>query len=448
MKKGINLGKDEPYLPFVDLKYNPDLNNDVVVIFKVKPSEGFTIEEVAGGIAAESSVGTWTTLYTWYDTKRVDKLKGRAYSIKDLGNNSYMIKVAYPVDLFEEKNMPAFLASVAGNIFGMARVKNLRIEDIYLPEKFVSWFKGPGKGIQGVREALNIKDRPIVGTVPKPKVGYSPEEVGKLSYELLTGGMDFVKDDENLASPSYCSFKKRAEEIMRAIDRAERETGERKTWLANITSDVREMKERMKLIADLGNPHVMVDVVIAGWSSLTYVRDIAEELGLAIHAHRAMHAAFTRNSDHGISMYVLAKLYRIIGVDQLHIGTPGVGKMDAKALDVIRMAKLLRTDRYVPDNGEENHTEQSFNGIKPVFPVSSGGLHPGVLPEVVKRLGIDLVLQVGGGTIGHPDGPYAGAMAVRQAIDAAINNISLEEYAKEKKELRRALEKWGTGAHI
>lgn len=440
--------KEEPYLPFVDLNFTPDTDSNVIVIFKVKPSEGFTIEEVAGGIAAESSVGTWTTLYTWYDEGRVNKLKGRAYQIKDIGNNSYMVKVAYPIELFEEGNMPAFLASVAGNIFGMARVKALRVEDIYLPERFISWFKGPSKGIEGVREVLGVKDRPIVGTVPKPKVGYSPEEAGKLAYELLTGGLDFVKDDENLASPNFCTFQKRAEEIMRAIDRAERETGERKTWLANITSDVREMEKRLKLIADIGNPHIMVDVVIAGWSSLTYIRDLAEEYGLAIHAHRAMHAAITRNQDHGISMYTLAKLYRIIGVDQLHIGTPGVGKMDAKALDVIRMARLLRSSKYVPDSDEENHMEQSFGSMKTVFPVSSGGLHPGVLPEVVKRLGSDVILQIGGGTVGHPDGPAAGARAVRQAIDAAMKGIPIEEYAESNKELKRALEKWGTGAHI
>jgi len=440
--------KEEPYLPFVDLNFTPDTDSNVIVIFKVKPSEGFTIEEVAGGIAAESSVGTWTTLYTWYDEGRINKLKGRAFQIKDIGNNSYMVKVAYPIELFEEGNMPAFLASVAGNIFGMARVKALRIEDIYLPEKFISWFKGPIKGIEGVREVLGVKDRPIVGTVPKPKVGYSPEEVGKLAYELLTGGLDFVKDDENLASPNFCIFQKRAEEIMRAIDRAERETGERKTWLANITSDVREMEKRLKLIADIGNPHIMVDVVIAGWSSLTYIRDLAEEYGLAIHAHRAMHAAITRNQDHGISMYTLAKLYRIIGVDQLHIGTPGVGKMDAKALDVIRMARLLRSSKYIPDSDEGNHMEQSFGSMKTVFPVSSGGLHPGVLPEVVKRLGSDVILQIGGGTVGHPDGPAAGARAVRQAIDAAMKGIPIEEYAEGNKELKRALEKWGTGAHI
>ncbi|MEM4463066.1 MAG: type III ribulose-bisphosphate carboxylase [Fervidicoccaceae archaeon] len=442
------MSDEEPYAPFVDTSYVPDPKNDVIAVFKVKPAEGFTPEEAAGGLAAESSVGTWTTLYVWYDESRVDRLKGRAFSFKKIDGGYYNVKVAYPLELFEQGNLPAFLASVAGNIFGMKRISSLRLEDLYLPQQFISWFKGPGKGILGVREALGIKDRPIVGTVPKPKVGYSPEEVGKLAYELLVGGMDFVKDDENLASPSFCSFQRRAEAIMRAIERAESETGERKTWLANITSDIREMEKRMKLVADLGNPHIMVDVVVSGWSSLTYVRDLAEELNLAIHAHRAMHAAFTRNPDHGISMFTLAKLYRLIGMDQLHIGTPGVGKLDAKAIDVIRMAKLLREEKYVPENGEYEHLEQNFYSIKPAFPVSSGGLHPGTLPEVMRRLGNDIVIQIGGGTIGHPDGPAAGARAVRQAMEAAMSGIPIQEYAREKKELRRALEKWGTGAHI
>jgi len=54
------------------------------------------------------------------------------------------------------------------------------------------------------------------------------------------------------------------------------------------------------------------------------------------------------------------------------------------------------------------------------------------------------VLQIGGGVIGHPDGPRVGATAVRQALEAISKGIPLEEYAKTHKELARALEKWGT----
>ncbi|MEZ0394041.1 MAG: type III ribulose-bisphosphate carboxylase [Desulfurococcaceae archaeon] len=431
------------YHEYIDKSFRPDPDEHVVVSFRVKPAQGFTIEDASGGIAAESSTGTWTTLYSWYDVERVKQLSARAYYFKDLGDGSWLLRVAYPKELFEEGNMPGFLASVAGNIFGMRRVEGLRVEDIYLPRDFLKYFKGPSKGMRGVREIFRVERRPVVGTVPKPKEGYTPEEVEKLAYEILAGGMDYIKDDENLASPSFCRFEARAKSIMKVIDKVEKETGERKAWFANITADVREMEKRLKLVADYGNPYVMVDVVIVGWSALTYVRDLAEEYKLAIHAHRAMHAAMTRNPYHGISMFALAKLYRIIGVDQIHIGTAGAGKLEGPKLDVVRIGKMLRSESYAPDPGDEFHLSQNFYHIKPTMPVSSGGLHPGNIPIVIEALGTDLVMQIGGGVIGHPDGPRAGAAAVRQALDAIIGGVPLDEYAKTHKELARALEKWG-----
>ena len=275
------------------------------------------------------------------------------------------------------------------------------------------------------------------------KEGYIPEEVEKLAYELLLGGLDYIKDDENLTSPSFCRFEARAKAIMKIIDKVEKETCERKAWFANITADIREMEKRLKLIADYGNPYVMIDVVITGWSALTYIRDLAEEYGLAIHTHRAIHAAFTRNKYHGISMYVLAKLYRIIGVDQLHVGTTGIDKLEGEKLDVIRYARILREEHFKPDPDDVFHLEQSMYHIKPAMPVLSSGLHPGILPPVIEALGKDIVLQVGGGVIRHPEGPRAGATAVRQALEAINKGVPLEEYAKTYKELARALEKWG-----
>ncbi len=433
----------EIYSRYVDPEYKPDLNREIVAVFRMKPAEGFSIEDAAGAVAAESSTGTWTSLYGWYDEKRVDGLSAKAYSFVDMGDNSWIVKIAYPVELFEDHNMPGLLASIAGNVFGMKRVSGLRLEDLYLPESFLKDFKGPSKGKEGVKKIFGVEDRPIVGTVPKPKVGYSPEEVERLAYELLSGGMDYIKDDENLTSPDYCKFEKRVESIMKTIEKVERETGERKSWFANITSDVREMERRLKLVADYNNPHVMVDVVITGWGALEYIRDLASDYGLAVHGHRAMHAAFTRNPYHGISMFVLAKLYRIIGIDQLHVGTAGAGKLEGGKWEVVQYARVFSEEIYEPESKDVYHMKQEFHHIKPSIPVSSGGLHPGNLEPVIEALGGDIVLQVGGGTLGHPDGPLAGAKAVRQALDAITQGISLEEYAESHKELARALEKWG-----
>ncbi len=431
---------DKWYLDFVDEAYKPS-KDELVMVYRVTPSPGISIREAAGRVAAESSVGTWTTLSVL--PPRIRKLMAKAYKFIDLGDGSWLVYIAYPADLFEKGNMANIVSSVLGNIFGMKAVKGLRAEDAYIPPSIRDSFNGPVKGIQGVRDTLGVRDRPILATVPKPKVGYDPKEYGEIAYRIAVGGVDLVKDDENLASQSFCRFEERLREVMKALERAEKETGEKKGYLANITAPVKEMEKRLKLVADYGNKFIMVDFVIIGWSALQHVRDLAEEYGLAIHAHRAFHAAFTRKPDHGVSMHLLAKLARLVGVDHIHIGTPGVGKLDAKTRDVIEIAKLIRSEYYRAPEGELARLDQDWGGIKPVLPVSSGGLHPGTLPEVVKTLGVDLVIQVGGGVLGHPDGPEAGAKAVRQAIDATLKSIPLEEYAKTHPELRRALEKWG-----
>ncbi|USH00013.1 type III ribulose-bisphosphate carboxylase [Thermococcus argininiproducens] len=434
---------DKIYDYYVDKTYEPNFKRDIVAVFRVTPADGYTIEQAAGAVAAESSTGTWTTLYQWYEEERWSDLSAKAYDFHDMEDGSWIVKIAYPAHAFEEWNLPGLLASIAGNVFGMKRVKGLRLEDLYLPEIVLRDFSGPNKGIEGVREILEIRDRPIYGVVPKPKVGYSPEELEKLSYELLSAGADYMKDDENLTGPWYNRFEERADVMARVIDKVESETGEKKTWFANITADIREMENRLEILAEYGLPHAMVDVVIVGWGNLEYIRDLAEDYDIALHAHRAMHATFTRNPYHGISMFVLAKLYRIIGLDQLHVGTAGAGKLEGGKWDVIQNARILREKHYKPEDNDVFHLEQKFYHIKPAFPTSSGGLHPGNLPAVIEALGTDIVLQLGGGTLGHPDGPAAGAKAVRQALDAIIQGISLDEYAKTHKELARALEKWG-----
>ena len=411
--------KIEWYLDFIDLSYKPS-KTDIIATFYVEPSEGISMEEAAGRVASESSVGTWTTL--WKLPERVKRIMARVFEI-----NGNIIKVAYPIELWEPGSVPQLLSGVAGNIFGMKAVRNLRLLDIELPEEYVKHFKGPIKGIEGVRKFMKIEKRPITATVPKPKVGFDSDEFAEIAYEIWSGGIDLVKDDENLTSLSFIKFEDRVEKVFKVRDKVEEETGEKKSYLINITAPAKEMLRRAKLVADHGGEYVMIDIITVGWAALQTVRDEIEDLGLAIHAHRAMHAAFTRNKKHGITMLVVAKLARLIGVDQLHTGTV-VGKLEASRQEVMEINNFLRSKWY---------------HIKRTFPVSSGGLHPGIIPDVLNIVGTDVVIQVGGGVMGHPSGPKAGAKAVRDAIDAYLEGLSLEEKAKESRELAEALKKWG-----
>jgi len=406
----------EWYLDFVDLGYKPK-DDELICIFKVKPAD-MSIEEVAGRIASESSVGTWTTLAKL--PERIKSLMAKAFEID--GN---VVKIAYPLDLFEEGNVPQLLSSIAGNIYGMRAINSLRLEDVLFPERYLEHFKGPIFGIDGVRKKLKVKERPITATVPKPKVGYDAEEYAEIAYQAFLGGIDLLKDDENLTSQPFIRFEKRLERVVKVMDRVEKETGERKGYLVNVTAETKEMEKRIKLVADSGNEFVMVDVLTIGFSSLQTVREICEDLKMAIHAHRAMHGALTRNPDHGISLRVLTKLVRMVGVDHMHVGT-GVGKMAGSSSEVKELIEICKN---------------KMGKFKPVFPVSSGGLHPALVPDIISLFGNDVIIQAGGGVHGHPDGTKAGAKALRDAIDAVISGIRLENF--ESVELRKALEKWG-----
>jgi len=408
------------YIDFVDLAYQPK-EDDVLCDFLVEPIDE-EIEKAAGGVAAESSIGTWTELTT---TKPyVEKLRATVFSID--GEN---IRVAYPIELFEPGNMPNILSSVAGNIFGLRALKNLRLSDIYLPPKLVRSFEGPKYGITGIRKLLKIRKRPLVGTIIKPKLGLRAEDHAEVAYEAWVGGCDIVKDDENLSSQRFNPFEDRVVKTLERRDRAEEETGERKVYMANVTAETNEMLKRAQYVIDQGGKYAMVDILTCGFSALQTLRD--QDFDFVLHAHRAGHAAFTKNPKHGISMRVIAKLARIVGVDQLHVGTV-VGKMFETREEVIENCGALR---------------EKMNEVKAVLPVASGGLHPGLVPSLVNIFGKDFAIQAGGGIHGHKDGTVSGAMAMRQAVDATMQRISLKEYAKSHRELKTALETWATSLY-
>jgi ribulose-bisphosphate carboxylase large chain len=403
------------YVDFVDQSYEPK-TTDLLCDFHVEPI-GISLKEAAGGVAAESSVGTWTELTTI--KPYVEKLAARVFSIKD--NN---IRIAYPIELFEQGNMPNILSSVAGNVFGLRALKNLRLNDINLPKKLVQSFKGPKYGIAGIRKLLDVYDRPLVGTIIKPKLGLKTVDHAKVAYDAWAGGCDVVKDDENLSSQSFNPFEERALATLEMRDRAEEETGEKKVYMINVTSETEEMLKRAQFVVDHGGRYLMIDILTCGFSALQTLRE--HDFGLVIHAHRAGHAAFTKNPLHGISMKVIAKVARIIGVDQLHVGTV-VGKMSETKEEVAENCEALTSDMY---------------GIKDVLPVASGGLYPGLVPALMSFFGKDFVIQAGGGIHGHSEGTVSGAKAVRQAVDATLQGVSLEEYAKSHKELQVALKIW------
>ncbi len=415
---------------FIDLKYKPK-ETDLLCQYKITPARGKTLKQVANDVAGESSIGTWTNISTMKD--RVQKtLSPKIYYIK---SKEKRVRIAYPIELFELGNLPEIMSSIGGNIFGMKSVKGLMWEDIDIPKKMLKSFKGPRYGIDGVRKILRIKKRPILGTIIKPKIGLSEKEHSEVAYEAWIGGCDIVKDDENLTSQDFNHFKKRFILTTEMRKKAERETGERKAYLVNCTAETEEMLKRIKFVEENGGNYIMLDILTLGWGALQTARNHTK---LPIHAHRAGHAAFDRNPEHGISMEVIAQLARMVGVDTLHIGAV-VGKMSGSKEEVLHIDEEMESQST--EKTRKNLAQRWF-GMKPVLGVASGGLHPRTASEVMRIMGNNVVLQAGGGVHGHPLGTKAGAKAMRQTIDAVMEKKDLKEYSKTHRELAIALQVW------
>lgn len=416
--------------PYLDLG-GPVRDGEVVCRFRVVPREGVTAERAADAVAAESSIGTWTEVATLGADLR-DRLRARVVALE-----GERVTVVYPAALFEPGNMAQIYSSVAGNIFGMKEIASLRLEALRLPPALATSFPGPAYGVAGIRATLGVKGRPLVGTIVKPKIGLPPQEQAKVVYEAMAAGCDVVKDDENLTSQAFCPFEERLRLCLDAARRAEDETGCPKGYIPNVTAPAEVMLRRAGLVAHLGGPIAMVDLVTAGWSAVQSLRNAG--LPLILHGHRAMHAAFTRDPAHGIAMAVLARSARLCGIDQLHVGT-AVGKMEGSAGEVLRSAAALTATPAEDGAGADG---QRWDDCPPALPIASGGLHPGHVPAVIALLGHDVVLQFGGGIHGHPDGTAAGARAARQAVDATLAGQTLAQAARSAPELARALERWG-----
>jgi len=418
---------------YIDLKYKP--KKDVVCRFYLEPSYGVAFDDAAEKVASESSIGTWTEVETLkYEKKEILKLAAKVFSMDP---KTGIIEIAYPISAFEKNNIPQMLSSFAGNIFGMRDISGLRLLDVSFPDKIVKSFKGPKFGINGIRKLLKVYDRPLIGSIIKPKMGLSPKYHSKVAYECWVGGVDIVKDDENLTSQDFNKFGERVRRTLKMKEKAEKETGEKKIYMANITAETKEMIKRAKFVKEEGGEYIMVDIITVGWAALQTLREENEDLKLVLHAHRAGHAAITRNERHGISMLVISKLIRLIGLDQLHIGTI-VGKMAGGVEEVLSCRDVL-----VKQKNTEPLLDQNWGKIKSVFPVASGGLHPGHVPKLYEYFGKDVIIQMGGGIHGHPKGTISGAKAARQAIEAVVEGIPLREHAVTHTELREAIEKWG-----
>jgi len=429
--------------------------SDLLAAFRVTPQTGVPPEEAGAAVAGESSTATWTVVWTDRLTA-YDHYQGKCYSVDPVPGRAdqYIARIAYDLDLFEEGSIANLSSSIIGNVFGFKALKALRLEDMRIPPHYAKTFQGPAHGIVMEREYLNKFGRPLLGATVKPKLGLSARNYGRVVFEALKGGLDFTKDDENINSQPFMRWRDRFLHCMEAVSRAQAETGEIKGHYLNVTAATMEdMYERAEFAKDLGSVIIMVDLT-AGYTAIQSMARWARRNGVLLHLHRAGHSTYTRQKEHGVSFRVIAKWMRLAGVDHIHAGTV-VGKLEGDPNSVAGFYRTLRCEAAEPDPLRGLYFEQDWASMPGVMPVASGGIHAGQMHQLLHHLGEDVILQFGGGTIGHPLGIAAGATANRVALEAMVKARNegrdllaegpevLKTAAKRSRELDMALSTWG-----
>ncbi len=448
----------------LDLK-NPQNGEYMLTVFHLLPGRNLNLLQAACEVSAESSTGTNFLVQT--ETPFSREMNSLVYQV-DLEKN--LVWIAYPRRLRDRGgNVQNILTYIAGNVFWMKEINALKLLDVRFPPSMLEQYDGPSYTLDDMRKYLDIYERPILGTIVKPKMGLTSAEYAEVAYDFRRGGGDFVKNDEPQANQDFCPYDKMVKHVKEAMDKAVKETGHKKVHSFNVSAtDYDTMIARCEMVRnsgmELGSYAFLIDGTTAGWMAVQTLRRKYPDV--FIHFHRAGHGAFTRPENPiGFTVLVLSKFARLAGASGIHTGTAGVGKMaGTPEEDVTAAHNILRlvADGHffhqsrgsIPENDKDflqdvqqdiaHHAilqDDSRRGIKKCTPIISGGLNPTLLKAFIDVMGnVDFITTMGAGCHAHPGGTQKWATALVQSCEAYKQGIDIHEYAKTHEELAQAIE--------
>ena len=322
-------------------------------------------------------------------------------------------------------NLPVLISTVQGNLYELSAFTGLKLMDLEIPASFSQHFAGPAFGIEGCRQLTGVYDRPLIGTIIKPSIGLTPEQTAELVKVLAGAGIDFIKDDELLSASGNSSFEHRVTAVMRVIKEHADKTGKKVMYAFNLSAEIDTMLRRYDTIVEAGGTCAMVSLNSVGLSG---VKKLCDQRQLAIHGHRNGWGMLNRHPLLGIEFPAYQKLWRLAGVDQIHVN--GIQN------------KFWESDDSVVRSIEACLTP--FLGGYSILPVVSSGQWGGQAPETYRRTRtLDLLYMAGGGIMAHPDGPAGGVTALREAWQAAVEGLTVEEGAKKYPAFAKSVQKFG-----
>lgn len=335
---------------------------------------------------------------------------------------AFHVNICYPYGNFGKKIPNLFTAICGEGVFHAPDICAVRLLDVEFPDSFLADFQGPQFGVQGLRDMLDVQDRPLLFGVIKPNVGLPPEPFAELGYQAWLGGLDIAKDDEQLGDVSWSTVEERSRRLGAYRKQAEEITGEKKMYLANITDEVDRLIEHHDIAVQNGANAVMINGMATGFSAVRMLRKHAR---VPLVSHFDFMAPYIQLPWFGVKDRVFTKLQRMVGYDALIY--PGLdSRLKATKEDVIANAEACLG---------------KLGDMKRTLPVPAGSQWAGSLERLYKMLRTyDFGIVPGRAVFNHPKGPTGGATSLRQGWDAVQKGISMEEYSKTHEELSLAID--------
>ena len=397
--------------------------------------EDIDIVAKAKSFAVGQTIGTWLPV-PGVTPEMHEKHMGRAVGFYEApptelknqiaeGKRAFFIQIAYPTVNFGS-DFPMLLTTLLGN--DASTSTQAKLVDLKLTRKFAEGFGGPNLGIEGVKDAVGIHDRPIVMSMIKPCTGFTPEAGAEIFYKAAIGGVEIIKDDELLGDTEFSSCIDRVKAYNAAADRVYDEIGFRPLYIVNITGSPDTIIDKALRCVDAGARGVMAAYAAVGYGTFNGLAKALKGSGCLLMGHYASSGMSFEGVYSGMASYLACGRFpRLAGCDLIMSNTPFGGYP-------------LQYDKYMRII---HHLTLPLYDIKPTMPIIGGGVHPGMTEQFIDDCGKDIILAAGGAIHGFPDGPDKGAKAMRQSIDAVMQGVPLNEYAKDHEELKKALDMWG-----
>lgn len=322
-------------------------------------------------------------------------------------------------------NLPTLVSTVQGNLYELAQFSGLKLMDLELPSSFAKHFRGPKFGIAGCRQLTGVQNRPLIGTIIKPSIGLTPQQTAELVKTLVEAGIDFIKDDELMANPPHSPFDERVDAVMCVINDHAQSTGKKVMYAFNVSDEMDAMWRHYEKIVSAGGTCAMISLNSVGLAGAKKICDLG---ALAIHGHRNGWGMLNRHPLLGIEFPAYQKLWRLAGVDQIHVN--GIAN------------KFWESDDSVV-RSIESCLKPLLGGMS-ILPVVSSGQWGGQATETFRRTKtVDLLYMAGGGIMAHPNGPAAGVRSLQKWWAAAVEGLTMDQAVVKYPELKKSVEKFG-----